>query len=318
MKTGDVHTEQLTPDAAGIKHAAGLLRAGKLVAFPTETVYGLGADARNGRAVAQVFGAKGRPAFNPLIVHVANLQEAARLVVFSPVARRLAQAFWPGPLTLVLPLRPDSGLSSLVTAGLDSLAIRLPDHPIARMLLKAANCPLAAPSANPSGQISPTEVLHVLAGLDGKIDAVLDGGPCPVGLESSIIGFDPAPVLLRPGGLPLEVLEACLGGQLAKHKAADRPSAPGQLASHYAPNAVLRLNADQARGDERLLGFGPVEAALNLSQSGDLAEAAANLFHHLHQLDREGNAPIAVSPIPKTGLGRAINDRLHRAAAPRS
>lgn len=317
MSISNIRTERLSPDPAGISRAASLLSAGQLVAFPTETVYGLGADARNGRAVAQVFAAKGRPAFNPLIVHVASVAAAKRLADFPEAATILAQAFWPGPLTLVLPLRQDAGLSELVSAGLGSIALRMPDHALAQALLKVANCPIAAPSANLSGQISPTEAAHVLAGLDGRLAAVLDGGACPVGLESTIIGFDKGPTLLRPGGLPAEAIEACLGQTLAQHQAGDTPNAPGQLASHYAPCAPLRLNASAPAAGERLLGFGPVVAQLNLSRAGDLVEAAANLFHHLHQLDRAGPAPIAVSPIPDHGLGRAINDRLRRAAAPR-
>ena len=308
-------TERLKDDPAGVARAGALLRAGALVAFPTETVYGLGVDARDGTAVAQIYAAKGRPSFNPLIVHVLSLKVAQGLAIFNDDAIRLAQAFWPGPLTLVLPLRPEAGLSSLVTAGLDSVAIRVPGSELARAVLAAADCPVAAPSANPSGQISPTEAAHVLAGLDGKIDAVLDGGICDVGLESTIVGVVGAPTLLRPGGLPGEAVEACLGRPLGVHQAGETPSAPGQLTSHYAPIASLRLNAKKAGKGERLLGFGPVEADLNLSYAGDLVEAAANLFHHLHVLDAASSAPIAVSPVPETGLGLAINDRLKRAAA---
>lgn len=312
-------TETLTPDSAGIARAASLLREGELVSFPTETVYGLGADATNGAAVARIFAAKGRPRFNPLIVHLPNLAAVHAVAVLEGEALRLAETFWPGPLTLVLPLREGSGLSPLVTAGLDTVAVRVPDHPLARRLLAETARPVAAPSANPSGRISPSTARHVLAGLDGRIAAVLDGGPCPVGLESTIIGFDPIPVLLRPGGLPAEAVEACLGAPLARHDPSDAINAPGQLASHYAPRAQIRLDAEAVRPGERLLGFGPVEGAtLNLSPSGDLVEAAANLFGHLHALDAEGEAPIAVSPIPDHGLGRAINDRLKRAAAPRA
>lgn len=312
-------TETLKPDDAGIARAAALLRAGELVSFPTETVYGLGADATNGDAVARIFEAKGRPRFNPLIVHLPNVTAVHAIAVLEGDALRLAAAFWPGPLTLVLPLRPGSGLSPLVSAGLPTVAVRVPDHPLARRLLAETGRPVAAPSANPSGRISPSTAQHVLAGLDGKIAAVVDGGPCGVGLESTIVGFDPRPVLLRPGGLPTEAIEACLGTTLARHDPAAAINAPGQLASHYAPNAAMRLNADSIRPGERLLGFGQVEgAALNLSPTGDLVEAAANLFDHLHRLDAEGHAPIAVSPIPDHGLGRAINDRLRRAAAPRA
>jgi len=311
-------TEVLQPDAEGIGRAAELLRGGGLVSFPTETVYGVGGDATNDTAVARIFEAKGRPSFNPLIVHLPDIAAVETYAVLNGEARRLAETFWPGPLTLVLPLRRDAGLSPLVSAGLPTVAVRVPDHDLSRALLAATGKPVAAPSANPSGRISPTEAAHVLAGLDGRIEAVLDGGACPVGVESTIVGFAPAPTLLRPGGLPAEAIEACLGGPLAVHHAADGITAPGQLASHYAPNAAIRLNAGEVHAGERLLGFGHVDGAeLNLSPAGDLVEAAANLFHHLHALDAEGDAPIAVSPIPDTGLGRAINDRLRRAAAPR-
>jgi L-threonylcarbamoyladenylate synthase len=309
----------LPPDASGIARAAALLAAGELVAFPTETVYGLGADARDDRAVAKVFEAKGRPRFNPLIVHVADLAAARRIVRFTPEAERLGSAFWPGPLTLVLPLAPGAGLSPLATAGLKSVAVRVPGHPLARALLAAFGGPVAAPSANPSGRVSPTRAEHVTEGLGGRIAAVLDGGACPVGLESTIVGLVGAPALLRPGGLPAEAVEACLGAPLAgTAEAGARPTAPGQLASHYAPGVALRLDAEAARPGEVLLGFGPgaAGATLNLSPSGDLVEAAANLFHHLRALDALGR-PIAVAPIPDHGLGRAINDRLRRAAAPR-
>jgi L-threonylcarbamoyladenylate synthase len=311
-------TETLPPDDAGIARAADLLRAGELVSFPTETVYGLGADATNDTAVARIFDAKGRPRFNPLIVHLPSIQAVAEYAILEGDAARLADAFWPGPLTLVLPIRDGGGLSPLVSAGLPTVAVRVPDHPLARRLLAAAGCPVAAPSANPSGRISPTEAAHVLAGLEDRIAAVLDGGPCPVGVESTIVGTTPAPVLLRPGGLPVEAIEACLGAPLEQRPPDDAITAPGQLLSHYAPAAAIRLNADAARPGERLLGFGDVGGAtLNLSASGDLVEAAANLFHHLHALDAAGDAPIAISPIPEVGLGRAINDRLRRAAAPR-
>jgi L-threonylcarbamoyladenylate synthase len=313
-----IRTETLAPDAAGIARAAELLRAGELVSFPTETVYGLGADATSDRAVAHIFEAKGRPTFNPLIVHLPSVEAARDYAVLDGEAMRLADAFWPGPLTLVLPLRPGGGLSPLVSAGLPTVALRVPDHPLAQRLLAETGRPVAAPSANPSGRISPTEAGHVLAGLGGRIAAVLDGGACPVGLESTIVGVAPVPVLLRPGGLPVEAIEACLGGPLGAYAPDGAISAPGQLASHYAPRASMRLEAGAPRLGERLLGFGHVEgAALNLSPSGDLVEAAAALFHHLHALDEEGDAPIAVSPIPDIGLGRAINDRLRRAAAPK-
>ncbi|AVO39783.1 threonylcarbamoyl-AMP synthase [Pukyongiella litopenaei] len=313
---GRPRTEILPASPAGTARAAALLRAGDIVAFPTETVYGLGADARNGQAVARVFEAKGRPAFNPLIVHVADTGAARRHVVWSDLADRLAAAFWPGPLTLVLPLRENHGISPLVTAGLDTLAVRVPAHPAARALLAGFDGPVAAPSANPSGRISPTDAGHVLAGLDGRVAAVLDDGPCPVGLESTIVGLADTPALLRPGGLPAEAVEQALHQALARPATDDTISAPGQLSSHYAPGASVRLNARTARPGEVLLGFGATDCDLNLSPSGDLHEAAANLFGHLHRLDAM-NKPIAVTPIPDHGLGRAINDRLRRAAAPR-
>lgn len=313
----DVSTQILDAKQAGVNQAAKTLRGGGLVAFPTETVYGLGADACDGRAVARIFAAKGRPAFNPLIVHVATLEMAQDIAVFNEDALRLAAAFWPGPLTLVLPLRPQAGLSPLVSAGLATVGIRLPEHPVAQQLLSAFNGPVAAPSANRSGKISPTTAAHVAAGLAGRIDAILDAGACTVGLESTIIGFDPVPTLLRTGGLPIEAIEACLGAPLARHITSTAPNAPGQLTSHYAPTAPLRLNAATKRKGELKLGFGPDdEADLNLSPAGDLVEAAANLFQYLHKLDAQ-NAPIAVAPIPAKGLGIAINDRLTRAAAPR-
>lgn len=310
-------TDILASDPAGLAAAAKVLRAGGLVAFPTETVYGLGADARNDRAVAGIFAAKDRPAFNPLIVHVADLEMAETLCEFSHDARALAQAFWPGALTLVLPIRADAGIAPLVTAGLKTVAVRVPDHPVAQALLHAFDGPVAAPSANPSGRISPTSARHVLAGLNGRIDAVVDGGTCGVGVESTIVGWDGAPVLLRAGGLPREAIAACLGRELADGPEGGALTAPGQMESHYAPRGLLRLNATDIHNDEVLLGFGPVDAPLNLSHSGDLVEAAANLFAMLHDLDAMGAARIAVSPIPTHGLGAAINDRLARAAAPR-
>jgi L-threonylcarbamoyladenylate synthase len=310
-------TERLSPDDAGIARAAAILRAGGLVAFPTETVYGLGGDACSDLAAARIFEAKGRPRFNPLIAHVSSLEDARRVARFTPEAERLASAFWPGPLTLVLPLREDAGIAPLVTAGLPSIAVRVPAHPLARRLLAAFGGPVAGPSANPSGKLSPTRAEDVLDGLSGRIDAVLDGGPCPVGVESTIVGLDGTPRLLRPGGLPAEAIEACLGAPLSGPAAGAAPTAPGMLASHYAPEAALRLGATEAEKGERLLGFGPVAGDISLSASGDLTEAAANLFHHLRALDSRGGR-IAVAPIPDTGLGRAINDRLARAAAPRT
>lgn len=310
-------TLTLTASPADLAQAADLLARGEPVAFPTETVYGLGGDARSGPAVARVYAAKGRPAFNPLIAHVPNIETAQRLVRWSYMADRLARAFWPGPMTLVLPLRKGHGIASLVTAGLDTLAVRVPAHPTAQALLHAFGGPLAAPSANPSGRISPTTAAHVLAGLDGCIAAVIDDGACGVGLESTIVGLaDDTPRLLRPGGLPAEPIEAALGQGLLRHGGSDPLTAPGQLLSHYAPKAALRLNVATPRPDEVFLGFGHMICDLNLSRNGDLTEAAANLFGHLHQLDLT-EQPIAVAPIPDHGLGAAINDRLRRAAAPR-
>ncbi len=312
-------TETLAPTDAGLARAAALLAEGELVAFPTETVYGLGGDARSDMAVARIFEAKGRPRFNPLIVHLPDLEAARSVGVFDDLAERVASAFWPGPLTLVVPLRPSARLSPLVTADLPSVAIRVPEHPVAQRLLRAFGGPVAAPSANPSGKISPTRADHVLSGLDGKIAAVVDGGACAVGLESTILGLVGEPAILRPGGIPAEALEACLGRPLPSGGDNAKPTAPGQLLSHYAPAAPVRLNADKPEPGEFWLGFGPEAAGadLNLSETGDLVEAAANLFHFLRQADASATGPIAVSPIPEKGLGRAINDRLRRAAAPR-
>ncbi|WP_102109162.1 L-threonylcarbamoyladenylate synthase [Oceaniglobus roseus] len=310
-------TRTLAADDAGLAEAAGLLAAGRLVAFPTETVYGLGADARSDEATAAIFAAKNRPQTNPLIVHVESLDRARGLAEFPADALRLAEAFWPGPLTLVLPLKPGHGLAPRVTAGLGTVGLRVPGTDLARRLIAAAGTPVAAPSANPSGRVSPTSAAHVLQGLSGRIAAVLDGGPCAVGLESTIVGFDPEPTLLRPGGLPSEAIEACLGRALALRTEGAPLTAPGQMESHYAPAAHLRLNVIAPDPGETLIGFGPVAAPLNLSPSGDLHEAAATLFHTLRLLDERGATRAAVSPIPEVGLGRAINDRLRRAAAPR-
>lgn len=310
-------TRTLPADPGGIEDAAALLRAGELVALPTETVYGLAADARQGEAVAGIFAAKGRPAFNPLIVHVPSADAARAHVEWSQAAERLASAFWPGPLTLVLPLTEGHGIASLVTAGLDTLALRCPAHPVAQDLLLAFGGPIAAPSANPSGKISPTEAAHVLAGLDGRIAAVLDGGAAEIGLESTIVSLAGPPRLLRHGSITREALEVALGAPVAEDVTPAAVQAPGQLSSHYAPDAPLRLAARAAEPGEALLGFGDAEGAtLNLSPSGDLREAAANLFAMLRELDKTA-ARIAVSPIPAKGIGIAINDRLKRAAAPR-
>ncbi|HXR94548.1 MAG TPA: L-threonylcarbamoyladenylate synthase [Rhizomicrobium sp.] len=302
-------------DAESIAHAARILRQGGLVAFPTETVYGLGADATNGRAVAGIFAAKGRPRFNPLIVHVRDLAEAERHAEFTDAARDLAARFWPGALTLVLP-RATTPLSDLVSAGLSTVALRVPAHPVAQRLLQEAAVPIAAPSANPSGKVSATTAVHVAEGLQDKVDFILDGGATILGLESTVIGFDgDRPALLRPGAITREDIEAVAG---SLRKAGPAIQSPGQLDSHYAPSASLRLNVSEPEPDEALLGFGPSQnAALNLSPAGNLKEAAANLFAMLRQLDR--NAPrIAVMPIPERGLGEAINDRLRRAAAARA
>jgi L-threonylcarbamoyladenylate synthase len=314
-----------TADQTAIDDAGRLLRAGRLVAFPTETVYGLGADATNGQAVAGIFEAKGRPRFNPLIVHVPDLAHAERLAVLSPHARTLAQAFWPGPLTLVLKRRPDSGLSDLVSAGLDSVAVRVPAHRIARALLAAADRPLAAPSANRSGRVSPTLAAHVWDDLGERPALILDGGATAHGLESTVLDATGEPfALLRPGAIPRAAIEDVLGAPLAAGPESDdvHPTSPGQLASHYAPNAALRLDARDVKAGEALLAFGePVPATegpvVNLSPRGDLIEAAAGLFAALRALDATGAATIAVMPIPEHGLGEAINDRLRRAAAPR-
>lgn len=310
-------TNHFAKDAQGLSAAAVVLARGGLVAFPTETVYGLGVDARNPDAVARLYAAKGRPSFNPLIVHLPDLATAESLVVFDDTARALAQAFWPSAVTLVLPLRPDAGISPLVTAGLDTLAVRVPDHPVALGLLRAFGGPVAAPSANLSGQVSPTKAAHVAAQMTGLIDGIVEGGDCAVGVESTILATQPVPTLLRAGGVPIEAIEACLGTALALAGENSAPTSPGQLASHYAPKGTVRLNAVDIAAGETLLGFGPVDAVVNLSPSGDLTEAAANLFDGLHRLNAMHAMRIAVSPIPDHGLGRAINDRLRRAAAPR-
>lgn len=302
-----------------VARAAAMLQAGRLVAFPTETVYGLGADATSDNAVARVYAAKGRPSFNPLIVHVTDMGAALAMGCFPVLAERLAEAFWPGPLTLVVPRAETCPVSLLASAGLPSLALRIPAHPIAQRLLETFGRPVVAPSANPSGRISPTTAQHVAEGLDGKVDLILDGGACPVGVESTIVGFlDDVPRLLRPGGLAREDIEAVLDRPLASADFTTAPTSPGQVASHYAPRATLRLNAEAPRTGEIYLGFGPdAQNGYSLSRSGDLIEAAANLFRLLHEIDQTNAATIAVAPIPMTGLGEAINDRLARAAAPR-
>jgi L-threonylcarbamoyladenylate synthase len=317
--TAEPATRTLKSDASAIAEAARGLAAGGLVAFPTETVYGLGADATNGEAVARLYAAKGRPQFNPLIAHVYDLAAAKRLAVFDARAEQLAAAFWPGPLTLVLPKSAACDVSDLALAGLDTIALRMPAHPVARELLKAFGKPVVAPSANKSGHVSPTNAAHVLADLRGRIDLIIDDGPCEVGVESTIVSLDGAPTLLRPGGLPREEIERVLGRPLTDTPVSEMPTAPGMLASHYAPKAQVRLNAETARAGETLLAFGPGAPAdtPNLSPRGDLVEAAANLFSYLRALDRDGAKVIAVMPVPGEGLGEAINDRLRRAAAPR-
>jgi L-threonylcarbamoyladenylate synthase len=314
-------TESLRPDAAGIARAAGLLRAGELVAFGTETVYGLGADATEARAVAAVFAAKDRPRFNPLICHYPDADAAFADVTADEAARRLAAAFWPGPLTLVLPRRPDCGVALLAGAGLATLAVRVPAHPAALALLRAAARPVAAPSANRSGTVSPTAAAHVLDGLGGRIAAVLDSGACPVGVESTVLDLSGrTPTLLRPGGVALEAIEAVIG-KVATGTTGELRG-PGMLPSHYAPRLPVRLAAELVGADEALLAFGPplpgAGAVYQLSAAADLREAAANLFAGLRVLDASGRTRIAAMPVPMQGLGRAINDRLARAAAPRT
>jgi L-threonylcarbamoyladenylate synthase len=305
--------------------AARCLAEGGLVAFPTETVYGLGADATNARAIAQLYLAKGRPSFNPLIAHVADLATARRIAEFDASAEKLAAKFWPGPLTLVLPRAVHCPVAELATAGLETIAVRVPAHPIARDILLSFGKPVVAPSANVSGHVSPTTARHVEADLAGKIDLIVDGGPAHVGLESTIVGCFERPMLLRPGGLARGEIEAVLERKLvdlSQHETAAQPLAPGMLASHYAPRSPVRLNATTIEPGEALLAFGSsavagvdkAAAILNLSANGDLVEAAANLFHHLRELDARAAMQIAVMPIPNEGLGEAINDRLRRAA----
>ncbi|RMA43708.1 L-threonylcarbamoyladenylate synthase [Rhodophyticola porphyridii] len=313
--------EFLVEENDGVTRAAALLKRGALVALPTETVYGLAADARNDAACAMIFEAKGRPRFNPLIVHLVSISQVSQIAELSPVARDLAQAFWPGALTLVLPLKPGHGLSPLVTAGMDSVAIRLPAHPTARAVLQAFGGPVAAPSANPSGRISPTTAAHVAEGLGDRVAAVLDAGPCAVGVESTILAPSEAGTrLLREGGLPREAIEP-LTGPLIVDTTPGRIEAPGQLSRHYAPSVPVTLNSALDDASAVRVGFTKADGGdLYLSHSGDLVEAAAALFHVLHLADAMACAgqksAIHVAPVPETGLGRAINDRLRRAAAP--
>jgi L-threonylcarbamoyladenylate synthase len=319
-----VVTEPLSPN--DIAHAAALLRAGKLVAFGTETVYGLGADACNADAVTAIYAAKGRPSFNPLICHFADAQTAFRYVTPTPLAEILAAKFWPGPLTLVLPRAQNCPVSQLAGAGLPTLAVRVPAQDTALELLREFGGPVAAPSANRSGRISPTTAAHVLAELNGRIAAVLDSGPCDVGLESTVLDLSgPIPVVLRPGGVSVEALEAAIGPIQRTVAESSAPSSPGMLLSHYAPALPVRLNATNVATHEALLAFGPAlpgaKLTFQLSEAKNLAEAAARLFEALHVLDAQGTeqglVQIAAMPIPKNGLGLAINDRLTRAAAPR-
>jgi L-threonylcarbamoyladenylate synthase len=323
-------TRILPAGVAATAAAAGGLAEGGLVAFPTETVYGLGADATNATAIAHLYQAKGRPAFNPLIAHLSDLAAARRIARFDAVATALAEAFWPGPLTLVLPKTEDCPVAELATAGLDTVAVRVPAHPIARDILRAFGRPVVAPSANLSGHVSPTTAAHVASDLSGRIHLIVDGGPVEVGVESTIVGCFDRATLLRPGGLPRAEIERVLGHRLDQLPAdaendSGQPLAPGMLASHYAPRTRVRLSADRIEPGEALLAFGPLSISgvdsaatvMNLSAGGDLAEAAANLFGYLRALDAKAARAIAVMPIPNEGLGEAINDRLRRAAVGR-
>ena len=315
MPTNTLGNGWLLPaDDAAITAAADLLRGGQIVAVPTETVYGLAADASNADAVAKIYAAKGRPDFNPLIVHVANRAAAEKLAQFDPLAGKLADAFWPGPMTLVLPLRDDAPVAKAVTAGLPTIAIRCPAHPVMQSVLAMTGLNLAAPSANKSGAISPTRAEHVHANLGNAVPLILDAGPCAAGLESTIVAVRPSGwQILRPGPVTSEAIAAVAGSQPIS-SADPTIEAPGQLASHYAPSKPLRLDAHSAGPGEWLIGFGAVAGDDNMSASGDLAQAAARLFDALHAADASGCEAIAVAPIPKTGIGDAINDRLKRAA----
>ena len=325
-----LNTQILPANDAAVASAAQCLKQGGLVAFPTETVYGLGADATNAGAIARLYEAKGRPLFNPLIATVGDIAAAITIARFDATATRLAETFWPGPLTLVLPKTDDCPVADLATAGLDTIAVRVPAHPVARAILRAFSGPVVAPSANLSGHVSPTTAAHVQSDLSGRIDLIIDGGAVMVGVESTIVGCFDTPMLLRPGGLPREEIERALGRPLARlpeeaGTETGQPLAPGMLASHYAPRTPVRLNARRIDAGEALLAFGPgtvggVEAAsvvMNLSKRGDLVEAAANLFGYLRALDAKGARTIAVMPVPPLGLGEAINDRLRRAAVGR-
>ncbi|ARR56929.1 threonylcarbamoyl-AMP synthase [Rhizorhabdus wittichii DC-6] len=310
-------TRILPADPTGIAEAAALIARGLPVGVPTETVYGLAGDATSGEAVAAIYAAKGRPSFNPLIVHVTDLAMAGRVAILPPLARRLAERFWPGPLTMVLPAAPGSPIASLTTAGLPSVAVRMPAHPAIRALILASGRPLAAPSANASGSISATRAEHVARSLAGRITLVLDDGPTAVGIESTIVAVETDRLrLLRPGAITVEMLAEA--ADIAVEGGGDGSiEAPGQMASHYAPSKPLRLNAESAEAGEYLIGFGAVAGDVTLSASGRLDEAAARLFDLLHAADQSDAAAIAVAPVPSDGLGLAINDRLKRAAAPR-
>jgi L-threonylcarbamoyladenylate synthase len=327
--TAPIPTRVIPAQVGAATDAATSLAAGGLVAFPTETVYGLGADATNATAVARLYEAKGRPSFNPLIAHVTDLAAAERLAVFDAAAKRLAAKFWPGPLTLVLNKRAGCPVADLATAGLDSIAVRVPSHEVACAIIRKLGRPVVAPSANRSGHVSPTTAQHVFDDLGGRIDLILDGGPTHVGVESTIVALLDRPLLLRPGGLPREDIKQVLGAELEDVPVSgmdpEALMAPGMMASHYAPRATLRLNATSVQTGEAVLAFGPnlppgserASRVLNLSPSGDLVEAAANLFSDLRTLDAADVTAIAVMRVPMGGLGEAINDRLARAAAPR-
>jgi L-threonylcarbamoyladenylate synthase len=330
--TVGLKTQLFPAGEAAVATAARTLGDGGLVAFPTETVYGLGADAANAAAIARLYQAKGRPAFNPLIAHVNDLKAAQRIARFDATALALAEAFWPGPLTLVLPKAPGCAVADLATAGLDTVAIRVPAHPVARDILRSFGGAVVAPSANLSGHVSPTTAAHVQSDLTGRIDLIIDGGPVEVGVESTIVGCFESPMLLRPGGMPRADIERVLGRPLAQPPddpeatGGGQPLAPGMLASHYAPRTQVRLNATSLERGEALLAFGPVKIAgidaaatvMNLSERGNLNEAAANLFGYLRALDDTRARAIAVMPVPHDGLGEAINDRLRRAAVPQT
>ena len=317
MTVVSLETSDTPAFRAAIAAAAREIAAGALVAFPTETVYGLGADATNGEALARIFEAKGRPRINPLIVHVASLKAARRLVLFNPLAERLADAFWPGGLTLVLPKAADCPVHDLASAGLPTLAVRVPAHEVAQALILSAGVPIAAPSANASGEPSPTRASHVADSL-GDALTILDAGPCKDGLESTVLGFEgEQAVLLRAGATPRSEIEAITGPLATPHDDPARPASPGRLLRHYAPAARLRLNASAPEGEDLYIAFGPtaMREALQLSGTGNLREAAANLFALLREADKRGAKAVAVAPIPDEGLGEAINDRLARAAA---